>query len=140
MSLFFENIVNHGDHLIDLIRDQAEWSRATFGADDVRGPLGPTKHLAKEVLIELLGCSKADTELLLSTVNNDRPPESLRDIKEWADALILLLDGSRRAGHKFLAVIKAAEAKMAENKKRDWPKPDPTNVNDAMEHVRGDDQ
>ena len=27
---------------------QAEWSRATFGSDTERGPLGPLKHLEKE--------------------------------------------------------------------------------------------
>jgi hypothetical protein len=28
---------------------QAEWSQATFGPDNERGPIGPLKHLAKEV-------------------------------------------------------------------------------------------
>lgn len=44
--------------------EQAAWSQATFGADDVRGPDGPAKHLAREVLTEILGIDREDVDAI----------------------------------------------------------------------------
>ena len=38
-----------GQTFLEFARLQAEWSQATFGTDAERGPIGPLKHLAKEV-------------------------------------------------------------------------------------------
>src|SRR5688500_7375797 len=55
--------------------DQAEWSQATFGSDDERGPIGALKHLAKEA------------------VEAQAAPD---DEEEYADCLLLILDAARR--------------------------------------------
>lgn len=82
--------------------DQSAWSQKTFGTDKERGPAGSLKHLIKEAQEAL---QKPD------------------DPKEYADLIILVCDASRRAGLSMEALLKAAHAKMAENKKRTWPKP-----------------
>jgi hypothetical protein len=111
MGLFL-TIVELGDKLTDLIRDQSEWSQRTFGTDAERGPLGALRHLEKEAR---------------------EAQESLADITEYADCLLLLLDASRRAGFKIMQVIEAAQEKMKVNKQRSWPKPTDDN---PVEHVR----
>lgn len=97
--------------LIDLYRDHARWSQETFGADDERGPLGPIRHLRKE-------CDELE----------DHPT----DPHEYADALLLVLDASRRAGVDLAALIKAGREKLEINKARSWPKGEP---DQAIEHV-----
>jgi hypothetical protein len=90
----------------------AGWSRATFGADDERGPLGSLKHLKKE----------ADEAI-------DRP----QDVLEFADCLILVFDAARRAGFSLDILEHAALYKMALNRQRHYPKP----VGDEVsEHLR----
>lgn len=110
-------MANLGAALCDLIDDQADWSRKTFGPDDVRGPIGPLKHLRKE-------CTEAI--------------QKPYDVKEYGDILILLLDSSRRAGFQISQVIGAAMKKMAENRERTWPPFDLSKVDEAVEHVRTD--
>jgi hypothetical protein len=107
-----------GDKLDDLARDQADWSERTFGPDTLRGPIGGLKHLEKEAR-EAQACPK--------------------DIKEYADILILWLDASRRAGFTPLDVIEAAIAKMQENKARSWPAIDLAKLDEPTEHVRESD-
>lgn len=94
--------VDLGQSLDDLARDQAEWSQKTFGADAERGPEGALRHLAKE----------AEEALA-------KP----RDLVEYADCLLLLLDASRRAGFTPLQLLKMAQWKMEKNKLRKWPPP-----------------
>lgn len=101
--------------VIDLAHDQAEWSQATFGTDGERGPLGALKHLEKEAR----ECQTAETQ------------DDLEE--ELADCLLLLIDASRRAGVKPMNLFLAAQAKMAKNRARKWPKPV---VGQPCEHVR----
>ena len=108
-------MVDFADKFTDLIRDQADWSQATFGSDSERGPMGALKHLEKEAR----ECQEA-----VGT------PE-LRE--ELADCLLLLLDASRRAGIKPTQLVEAAQAKMVKNKERTWPKP---TSDEPVEHVR----
>ncbi len=93
-------MVDFADKFSDLVRDQSEWSQATFGSDSERGPMGALKHLEKEAR----ECQEA-----VGT------PE-LRE--ELADCLLLLLDASRRAGIKPMQLVEAAQAKMVKNKQR----------------------
>ena len=95
--------------------EQAKWSREVFGPDHVRGPVGPLKHLAKEV-----------EECL-------RDPN---DLEEYADLLFLLCDATRRAGFCPEELFTAAFAKLEKNKAREWPAFDPSKVNEAVEHDR----
>lgn len=94
--------------------DQSAWSQKTFGTDQERGPQGSLKHLIKEAQEAL---QKPD------------------DHKEYADLIILVCDASRRAGLTMGDLLKAAHAKMAENKKRTWPKPV---EGEPCEHVKGE--
>lgn len=55
------------------------------------------------------------------------------DVTEWADALLLALDGAWRAGHEPQAIIDAVHNKQVRNEVRTWQKPaDPTK---AIKHV-----
>ncbi len=102
-----------GFDLANLSFDIAEWSQKTFGSDKERGPVGSLKHLAKEVQ----ECLADPTDLM-----------------EWADILILFLDGSRRAGFTPMQVIEAAHEKMRTNRARVWPKP---SSDEPVEHLKG---
>ena len=93
----------------------SEWSQATFGADGERGPIGPLKHLAKEVQEAL-----ADPG----------------DLIEYADLLFLVFDATRRAGFSFEDLLAACWRKLAINRARTWPKP---SSDEPVEHVRGAD-
>lgn len=93
----------------------SEWSQATFGTDQERGPVGSLKHLAKEV-----------QEVLADPT----------DIIEFADLLFLVFDSTRRAGFTPEQLIEAANAKLAVNKSRQWQKP---TSDEPVEHVRATD-
>lgn len=99
--------------LFKLIKDQCEWSQATFGSDKTRGPVGALKHLAKEAI---------------------EAAAAPGDLMEYADCLLLLLDACRRAGFTLADLVDAAAVKMVINKKRVWPTP----VSDEpVEHTEG---
>lgn len=103
--------------------EHAEWSQATFGTDRERGPLGPAKHLQKEIK-EVLEHLEVDT-----TFNPDKL------LEEYADCLFLLFDTTRRAGFTLHELIDKAFWKLAKNKTRIWvrnPNPD-----EPTEHTRG---
>ena len=100
------------ERLERLAAEHAAWSQATFGSDATRDWTGPLAHLKKEILeIE------------------DQP----FDREEWADALLLLLDGARRAGFNAQGLMLAAEYKLAINKNRVWQ---PPNEDGSVEHNR----
>lgn len=89
-----------------------EWSTATFGTAQERGPVGPLKHLAKEV-----------NECLAAP----------GDLEEYADLLFLVFDAARRAGFSYIDLETAAWQKLAKNERRTWPKP---TSDEPVEHVR----
>lgn len=91
----------------------AEWSQATFGTDAERGPVGPLKHLAKEVQEAL-----SDTSSL----------------EEYADLLFLVFDATRRAGFTYEDLRAAVNGKLKVNMARKWNKP---TSDEPVEHVRG---
>lgn len=95
-----------------LARDQSEWSQATFGTDQERGPIGALKHLAKEAV------EAQQAVVMNSDIGGDRGIIA----EELADCLLLILDATRRAGFTPFELLKAAEEKMAVNKRRVWPK------------------
>ena len=55
------------------------------------------------------------------------------DILEWADCMILLLDGARAAGYDTTAIYKAVLEKMEINKDRTWGVPD---VDGVARHIK----
>lgn len=84
---------------------QSEWSRATFGSDKERGPVGPLKHLEKEAREAYAECDPM-----------------LRDM-EIVDCLFLVCDAARRAGMTPDRLLTLANHKLAINKGRKWSKP-----------------
>lgn len=103
-----------GEDLLSLWNDHSDWSQRTFGSDSVRGPLGPLKHLEKEAR---------------------EAQANPRDLSEYADCLLLLMDSARRAGIGPWALIQAAHDKLQINKTRTWPH---SRGDDPVEHVRED--
>lgn len=139
MSEFFEKAMDAADkghRMDDLIEDQTNFSIQKFGPDDVRGPYGPLKHLAKEVVVECLGIDKDRFNDFLKAEWDKAQEHKPVELYELADGLILLLDGLRRAGFDFWGVVDAAKAKMVENWGRVWPEFDPKNANEAVEHIK----
>jgi protein gp37 len=118
--------VELGVALRDLVHDQSQWSQATFGADSIRGPIGPLRHLVKEAAeaIEAAETESACGEMVAGMLK-----------VEIADCLLLVLDANRRAGFTVSELVKAAAEKMVVNKGRAWPKFDPTRTEQPVEHV-----
>lgn len=58
------------------------------------------------------------------------------DASEWADVVILALDGALRAGHVPQAVLDAILAKQELNERRKWPDPANFTGGEAIEHIR----
>lgn len=103
--------------LAELASWHAEWSRDTFGPDDVRGPLGPLRHLRREA---------------------DEAIAAPCDPSEYADLFLLVLDAARRAGLDCRQLVLAASRKLAVNMVRTWPdwRSLPTDM--PVEHVAPD--
>jgi len=95
-------------------REVDAWGDATFGTPAERGPIGPLKHLAKEV-----------QECL------DNPTDPL----EYVDCLFLVRDASRRAGLSGPQLLAYCWEKLNINRARTWPKP---TSDGPVEHVRED--
>lgn len=133
MGPFTTAAVDLFDVLTDLIREQSIWSQATFGSDTVRGPIGPLKHLEKEVkeayeaAQEIKAC-----EIGISDFTYDKAKEAFQ--VELADCLLLLLDSMRRGKVKLMDLIRTARKKLEVNKSRKWNTP--ASETDFAEHVR----
>lgn len=126
-------ITELGILLADLVEDQAEWSRATFGDDLERSPIGPLDHLRKEANeAKIEWCIVRGGAKFFNDDGNTPELKQFRD--ELADCLLLLLDASRRGGCKIMQLLEAAKEKMKKNKARTWPKVD--DMNSAVEHVK----
>ena len=105
--------------------EQAEWSRATFGSDTERGPLGPLKHLEKEA-------REAQKEIVpRSEYCQEYYKDNLKI--ELADCLFLTLDAARRAGMTLDELLDTAFQKLEINKQRKWSKP---TSDEPVEHIR----
>jgi hypothetical protein len=63
--------------------------------------------------------------------------ENPDDVTEWADLILLSLDGAWRAGHEPEEIAAAISAKQAKNEARNWPDWRTADPNKAIEHVRG---
>ena len=94
------------------VKDHRAWSDKNFGNRRERGPVGPLKHLAKEVQEAI-----ADPH----------------DIMEFADMTFLLLDSLHRAGFSPHDLNEAMKEKMEILKTRNYPRGLP---DEPAEHVR----
>lgn len=97
----------------DQIARQRAWSDETFGP----GPrtAGVIDHIRKEL---------------------DEVADAPTDPNEWADIIILALDGATRAGITPQRIIDAVVAKHAVNEARTWPDWRTADPGKAIEHDR----
>lgn len=95
------------------IQDQRDWSIDTFGPGHRTS--GLIDHIIKE----------------LGEIQRDP-----LDIYEWADVIILALDGAWRAGWNGREIIDAYHSKMQANYDRTWPDWRTAEEGKAIEHVR----
>ena len=110
------------------------WSQKTFGPRHVRGPLGPARHLLKEVKEELL-------PLLESELESIGADDAVRRYAEWRAAVLeelvdcefLVGDAVNRMGFSLAEFRMALTAKLVKNRARAWPTTSPT---EPVEHVR----
>ena len=102
----------NGD-LITHLHRQREWSLRTFGPG--MRTLGIIEHIKKE----------------LNEIK--RAPD---DLTEWADVIILALDGAWRSGHAPAEIFRAITNKQKKNEGRKWPDWRLFSANDAIEHVK----
>ncbi len=58
------------------------------------------------------------------------------DVSEWADVILLALDGAWRAGFSPEHIARAIAAKQAKNEARTWPDWRDADPGKAIEHVR----
>lgn len=100
---------------------QAEWSRRTFGSDNIRGPVGPLLHLRKEAKEAAVAASYGKNNLLA----------------ELADCYLLLQDATRRAGYTFDELLEAAISKQQINMtQRTWPPIETMKNDEPVEHIK----
>ena|SRR5690349_691702 len=96
-----------GNRLIDYWDDFASFSDETYGAPDVVGPEGALRHMKEEA---------------------DEAIEHPKDLIEYADCFMLILDATRRAGYTLDQLLSAAETKLAICGKREWLPPDENGI------------
>lgn len=97
--------------ILDYLRAQIAWSRATFGAGQKTASI--TRHIEKE----------------LAEIRQE--PENLI---EWCDVIILAFDGAWRAGYTPEQIIFALQQKQSVNFGRTWPTE--TKEGEPTEHIR----
>lgn len=90
----------------------ARWSYDTFGGSDIRGPIGPLRHLAKEVQEAI---------------------ENPKDVEEYADLMHLVFDAAWRAGIHYSRLLNACWDKLEKNKARKWS---PSIPDQPTEHIK----
>jgi hypothetical protein len=124
--------------------EQQKWSESVFGTTAERGPEGPAKHLALEVLTEILDMPKSVAAEIVKPLRvkqcpvpeNDPNAELARDVfrlEEWADLIFLVFDACRRDGFTYDDLLAACWTKLAVNKSRVWG---PRTPDMPVEHVR----
>lgn len=96
------------------IERQREFSARTFGPGTRTA--GVLDHIAKEL---------------------DEIRKAPTDLSEWADVIILALDGAQRTGAAPQDIIDAIVAKQDKNESRDWPDWRDQDPDKAIEHHRG---
>ena len=96
------------------IERQRDFSTRTFGPGTRTA--GVLDHIAKEL---------------------DEIRKAPTDLSEWADVIILALDGAQRTGAAPQDIIDAIVAKQDKNESRDWPDWRDQDPDKAIEHHRG---
>lgn len=102
--------------LLAFLRDQCEWSTATFGPNYDHKRI--TAHIRKEL---------------------DEIEEDPTDTVEWIDVVMMGLDGAWRSGATPEQIIETLVGKMAINQQRVWPDWRTADPDQALEHDRSHD-
>jgi hypothetical protein len=98
-----------------------KWSNKTFGDEQSRGAKGPLWHMAKELLVEVLGVPCHEYTAIADEYA-DKTCTHFDEI-EIADLLILEMDAIRRAGYSWPQMLAIADTKVAVCETRVYPKP-----------------
>lgn len=109
------------------------WSRNTFGPVSRRGPVGPLRHLMKELKDELLPLAESMPNRHLFGL---APADVDRLLKEYVDAIFLIMDAADRNGYTLTDIRRGLCEKLIENRARRWP---PTSADQPVEHDRSAD-
>lgn len=123
---------------------QQAWSGDAFGPSPPRGPVGPLKHLAKEVPEALEAWAEVERrQALCAAAPDDRVAADYleharqRFLTELVDCQFLIFDAVWRAAFGSTELRQALGKKLQINRQRSWPKMAP---DQAVEHDRsGDD-
>lgn len=119
------------DKALKFWQEQAEWSEATFGPSTTRGPLGPLKHLAKEVDEAIVSVMALESGACIAI---SPAPDYQHELEmEITDCLFLVFDAARRAGMSYDSLIDLAFKKLVINKGRRWVR---TSDDEPVEHDR----
>lgn len=110
---------NYSDPLRTFWNRFRVWSENTFGPPTIRGPIGPIKHLQKEIEKELL--------------------PSPYDLEEYADCVFLIFDACRRAGFSYDELVEKIYYKFEKNQNRTWPDWRGKDPNAPIEHDRSNE-
>lgn len=115
------------ENLQNLMNKTSAWSDKTFdnGQFNRSRCIPISYHLQKE--------SKELTEALLDFANHPTIEMRMNVNKEYADALILLVDSANHFGLNADELLTVAFNKLEENKTRTWGTPD---ENGVVEHIR----
>lgn len=113
MRMPYKGRMDTTDSLVNIVRQQKEWSEKTFGP----GPRaeGLLRHIEKE----------------LSEVREDPT-----DVEEWVDIMLLAMDGAWRTGCTPAQVAEALLMKQAKNRGRSYPDWRQFSQDDPIEHER----
>lgn len=95
-------------NFLDYIVRHREWSLNTHGTPEQSSSLGVARHIENELETEILP---------LLELNRPVP------VEEWADVIILAIDGAWRQGATADDLCQALQAKQKKNMAREWPKP-----------------
>ena len=95
--------------LLDILKEQKEWSQKTFGEGK------QTEKICKHIIKEL-----------------DEVRENPDDLMEWVDVILLSLDGAWRAGYSPIEITQAILEKQHINRDREWVHKE----NEPSEHKR----
>ena len=96
------------------VDDKYQWSQRTFGPGTrLRGVINHIKEELEEVA------------------------EKPNDLTEWADIIILALDGASRQGFTGQQIIDAVRFKQSLNVARDWPDWRNFSQDEAIGHIDG---
>lgn len=112
--------------------DSGDWANKTFGGPEVRGPLGPLKHIVKECK-EIQSLVERIEQPLLGENNNAPTIDEIAE--ELFDLQHLIFDTARRLNMTFSAFVTGLNEKLEINKQREWPR-NPLDTNEPIEHKR----